>query len=174
MSHADRPYLTRPLAGVDQAVGEGQARRPVELLDQLRERLDRLDPNHPSASQRNSDLDQAQPWEGQAGIPDRSSRQKASQDARPGGQPDDHGAGEPQAAGQPGRPAADNPAAVRNPAAGNTVAGNTVAGNTGNDLAADGQYRAVEWHRAGTGERYRPWFADEPGAPWFAEPGFTE
>lgn len=165
MSHADRPYLTRPLAGVDQAVGEDGARRPVELLDQLRERLDRLDPNHPSASQRTSDLDQAQPREVQAGSPDRSSRQKESADASPGEQPNDHGAGEPQAVRESGRPAAaDNSAA----------ADNRIADNMGTDLAPDGQYRVMESHRTGTGERYRPWFADEPGTPWFAEPGFTE
>lgn len=156
MSHADRPYITRSLAGVDQALGEGRARPPVELLDQLRERLDRLDPNHPSASEPAGDLDRAQAQEVQASRPDRSSLRKESADASCDEQPGDQGASEPPSAGEPGQP---SPAA---------------ADGAVNGSAADGEYRVVEAGRVAAGGPHRPWFADDPGAPWFVEPWFVE
>lgn len=135
MSHADRPYVTRPLAGVDQALGEGRARQPGELLEALRERLDRLDLNHPSATR---------PESAQDSRPDRVSLRKEGTDESPGDQPVDPAASELPAVRQAGQPAA---------------------------AAADGGYHVVEARRADGGERYRPWFADEPGAPWFIGEG---
>jgi hypothetical protein len=40
--------------------------------------------------------------------------------------------------------------------------------------SADGQYRVADTRRPDQGERYRPWFADEPGAPWFVDEGLAE
>lgn len=161
MSHADRPYLTRPLAGVDQALGEGGARPPVELLDQLRERLAGLDANHPSASPRSLDQDVANdqaadqaaapPERVQAPRPDGPSLRKEGSDRSSEHQPGDRGAGEPPAVRQAGQ---SPPAA---------------ADGAVDSLAADGQYRVAEAGGAAKGERYRPWFADEPGPPWFVE-----
>lgn len=159
MSHADRPYLTRPLAGVDQALGEGGARPPVELLDRLRERLARLDPNHPSASPESPDrdvaddraADQAAAPREQAQVPrpDRPPLPKEGSDRSREHQHGDQGAGEPPAVRQAGQPP---------PAA---------ADGAVDSLAADGQYRVAEAGGAAKGERYRPWFADEAGTPWF-------
>lgn len=173
MSHADRPF-TRPLAGVDQALGEGRARQPVELLDQLRERLDRLEQNHPSASPRSTvepraaaecerpDQDAAAARVGdqavagesaQASRPDLSSRPKDRTDASSGDRPGDQVAGEPPAVRQPGQP----PAAVDGVASG----------------AADaGRHGMAEAGLTAKGEPYRPWFADGPEAPWFVDPWF--
>ena|SRR5215472_19158112 len=161
MSRADRPYLTRPLAGVDQALGEGAARPPVELLDQLRERLARLDANHPSASPRSPDRDVADdraadqaaaPREhARAPRPDGPPLRKEGSDRSREHQPGDQGAGEPPAVREDGQPAP------------------TAAGDAVDSLAADGQYRVAEAGGAAKGERYRPWFAGEPGTPWFVE-----
>ncbi len=183
MSQADRPYLTRPLAGVDQALGEGRARQPVELLDQLRERLDRLDPNHPSASPRSTGWDEAPgrdatpdqdvaadpaadqaagPGEsGQDSRPDHPSLRKAGADRSREDQPGDQGAGGSPAIRHAGQPA---------PAG---------ADGAVNGLGADGQSRVAGdrvGEAAGTdkGERYLPWFAGESGTPWFFEQGFVE
>jgi len=154
MSHADRPYPARQLAGVDQALGEGRARRPVELLDQLRERLDRLDANHPSASQHPGELDQAQAENVQVSRPECSSQRKEGSGDSRGEKLNDHGAGDPQAVSQAGHPIVDD---------------NAVASLATNDL-----HRVADARRGEAGERYRPWFADEPGTPWFAEQWFTE
>jgi hypothetical protein len=165
MSHADRPYLTRPLAGVDQALGEGRARPPVELLDVLRERLDRLDPNHPSASQASADTDEAP---GRDATDDRDvtadqvvshaaargENGRVSRGDQRGDRPGDRGVGEPPVVRQAGLPAA---------------ADSAVDGQ-----AAEPQVRAVDARRADKGERYRPWFAHEPGTPWFVEQEFIE
>src|SRR5215472_1456741 len=174
MSHADRPF-TRPLAGVDQALGEGRAREPVELLDQLRERLGRLDRNHPSASQGSADeqrapADDAPPDQdaaadrpagqaaaegesAQASRPDRSSLLKDGTDVSRDGQPGDQGAGEPPAVRQPGQPTG----AVDGLASG---------------VTHDGHHRVVGL--TSKREPYRPWFADGPDAPWFVDPWFVE
>jgi len=176
MSHADRPF-TRPLAGVDQALGEGGARQPVELLDQLRERLDRLDRNHPSASRGSADeqrapADEATPGHdaaadraaGQAAgagqsaqdsRPDRSSLRKDGTDASRDEQPGDQRAGEPPAVRQPGQP----PAAFDGLASG---------------VADDGHHHLGQAGLTTKGEPYRPWFADGPEAPWFVDPWFVE
>ena len=176
MSHADRPF-TRPLAGVDQALGEGRARQPSELLDQLRERLDRLDRSHPSAGQGPADRpedrsDEASPDQdpaaalaadqaaaagdsAQVSRPDRSSLPKDRTEASSDDQPGDQGAGEPRAVRQPGRP----PAAVDGVASG---------------LADDGHGRVAGASLTSKGEPYRPWFADGPDAPWFVDPWFFE
>jgi hypothetical protein len=156
MSQTDRSYLTRRLAGVDQALGEGSARRPVELLDQLRERLDRLDSNHPSANPVSADLDDAEA--AQDSDPDCHSVRKEGADHSPGDQAGDEEAGQPPADPQPGQPvqpaaAVDGVAAV---------------------LADDGDYGMVETRLMANSEPYRPWFAGEPDAPWFVDPWFAE
>jgi len=51
MGSVDWQDPSRRLAGVDQALAGGGPRPPGELLGQLRERLGRLEPNHPSAYQ---------------------------------------------------------------------------------------------------------------------------
>jgi hypothetical protein len=175
MSHPDRPF-TRPLAGVDQALGEGRARQPVELLDQLRERLDRLDQNHPSSGPRSTDRHEvrgqdATPDQGasadlaadqaaaagqsqQASRPERSSLRKEGASPSRDDQPGDQGAGEPPPVSRPGQPAA--------------------ADSVASGMADDGQYRVVQTGRTADGEPYRPWFADEPGSPWFVDPWFVE
>ncbi len=161
MPPADRPRLTRPLAGVDQALGEGRAREPTELLDQLRERLDRLNPNHPSARPSEAPVspveetasvrETASPAE-EAARPAESARdlrpkspslRKETADQSSGSGPVDRDAGASPTAEQAGEPA-------------------TLA-------SAQDQYRVVDISRAGQGERYRPWFTDDPGAPWFIE-----
>lgn len=163
MSHADRPYLTRPLAGVDQAcvdqacvdqaLGDGRARPPVELLDRLRERLDRLDPIHPSASRRQEAV---APETGDVGVEAASVEDAA--EARDDAE---------SSAGQESRDqsrydrglSADQPAA--SPADGFSLADGS---------PVDGEFRTVDVVRADKGERYRPWFAaDEPATPWFFE-----
>lgn len=139
MSHADRPYVTRPLAGVDHALGDGRARQPGELLEALRERLGRLDQNHPSATRPESAQGSRQEST-QDSPPDRVSLRKEGTGGSSGDQPVDPAGSELPAVRQAGRPAA---------------------------AAADGGYHVIEARRADGGERYRPWFADEPGTPWF-------
>lgn len=176
MSHADRPF-TRPLAGVDQALSEGRARQPVELLDQLRERLDRLDQNHPSASPRSTDRHEARsedaapdhdtaadPATGEAATEgesarisraDRSSPNEEGADGPPDDQPGDQGAGQPAVARQAERPEA---------------AADGVAGG----VADDGHYGVIKSGLTAKGEPYRPWFADGADTPWFVDPWFAE
>jgi hypothetical protein len=152
MSHIDRPF-TRPLAGVDQALGEGRARPPAELLDQLRERLDRLDPIHPSASRR---PEAAAPRRPEAAAPgetgDVGVEAEAGEVAEPGEESRDQS---PQNRDL----SADQPAA--SPADGFSSA---------DGPATDSEFRTVDVVRSDKGERYRPWFAaDESATPWFAE-----
>ena len=154
MPPADRPYRTRPLAGVDQALGDGRAREPTELLDRLRERLDRLDPNHPSASpveepgstveEPGSTEEAASPAESAGeSRPNGPSLRKEGADQSSGSRPVDQDAGAGPALDQAGEPASPPP--------------------------ARDQGGVVDIGLVGKGERYRPWFADEPGAPWFIE-----
>jgi len=169
MSQAERPYLTRRLAGVDQALGEGRARQPVELLDQLRERLERLDPSHPSANPGFADLDEAQGREAAAepaeaeqdSDPDRPSMRKEGPDSSP-----DDQAGDQAGDQSPGQPAADR-------RAGEPLASAVVDG-AATGVADGGNYQMVQIDRMGKGEPYRPWFAGEPDAPWFVDPWFIE
>lgn len=176
MRPIDRPDLTRRLTGVDHALADGSARRPGDLLDQLRERLDRLDPSHPSATR------QAEPGE----LTDRGELAEPGGVAEPGGATDSGGAAEPgfpdsrrdegvrahrESGRQPERgghgdsgegstgPRADQPAAA--PAGGSAVGA----------PVADSEFRTIDVARAETRERYRPWFAadDERGTPWFIE-----
>lgn len=170
MSHADRPYLTRPLAGVDQALGDGRARPPVELLDRLRERLDRLDPIHPSASRR---PEAAAPGK----APDVGAETESGEDAAEAGEVAESGDDAGSPAGRESRDrlghdrdlSADQPAA---PADGFSPADGPAADgfSSAEGPAADSEFRTVDVVRADKGERYRPWFAaDEPATPWFVE-----
>lgn len=166
MSHADRPYLTRPLAGVDQALGEGRARPPVELLDRLRERLDRLDPNHPSASRR---PEAAAPEKaGDLGVEAESEEGAESQesqrgDGAPARQESRNHLRQDRVGAQDGDERSDDTGADQ-PAA------SPADGWSASGSAADGEFRTVDVVRVDKGERYRPWFAtDEPATPWFIE-----
>ncbi len=193
MRPADRPSQARRLAGVDQALGEGQAREPADLLDQLRERLDRLATNHPSARR-----DQIRPTErpdAPAERPKRGADRREDTAAPPGeGRPGEGrpgvgrpgvgrlGVGRPAEAAGPAR--SDDPGGQgqgepggEEPAFGDAPAGHPGAqfgpgapGGLPQAPAADGRPGQHGLGRAGTDEPYRPWFAaDESGEPWFIE-----
>jgi hypothetical protein len=151
---------SRRLTGVDQALGDGDARRPAELFDQLRERLSRLEPNHPSAYQPESAGAQvkvdsgnpadppAQPLEeaGELEAGDRLADEEVdlNQEAR-ASEPERAAAGQERGEGWL-TPGADAPG----------------LGEVSSDLLDAG--------RADRGDPYQPWFmSGELGAPWFAE-----
>jgi hypothetical protein len=168
MSHIDRPF-TRPLAGVDQALGEGHARPPVELLDQLRERLDRLDPIHPSAPRRPEAAAPGETGDSEVAAESVEVAESGEDAGSPGGQESrdqsrqnrDLKADQPEALPADGYSSADGSPADDSPARGYSSAGGP---------ATDGEFRTVDVVRADKGERYRPWFtADEPATPWFVE-----
>jgi len=144
MQSADRPHQARRLTGVDQALGNGGARRPAELLGQLRERLDQLAANHPSAVAEGSEPSAGEP------PPEAGETLQIAKDPEIGAPPDDH-----EEVDAP--PGSDEPQRQeRNsvPSAGGLPA--DVAGLPGPD------------GRPGQGEPYRPWFAaDESADPWF-------
>ncbi|HXS63587.1 MAG TPA: hypothetical protein VN767_11975 [Streptosporangiaceae bacterium] len=182
MSSMDSPHRQRPLAGVDQALGEGHARQPTELLDQLRERLSRLDANHPSAP----------PWQADRTVtdPDLNDEPNADDKAEPAASPDE----------SPGQDVLQDVAAdahrQRRPEA-DRHAGREDSGGSTADTAKNSGSLAEEtsrgwsddnsessnapdqarfeahpgWERRPVyGDPYRPWFAaDEPITPWFAE-----
>src|SRR5579859_2425641 len=128
---ADRPYRTRPLAGVDQALAEGHAREPAELLDQLRERLDRLPQDHPSARP----LADASPEDATEYRSGSSSLPKNGADRSSGGS-DNQGAGQPPAADRASEPATTAPA-------------------ESTATPPEDQYRVIDIGRPGPGEPYR-------------------
>jgi hypothetical protein len=188
MSAMDVPRRQRPLAGVDQALGEGSARQPTELLDQLRERLARLDSNHPSASRRPAD--QADPGvetsaveEVKAGSEVKAdSEVKAGNEAQTGDKADsatatadrpearrnaDQTGGDDRTGGDgAGDPADPGPSAAE-PTRAWSDGGSPDAHLPGNGPLDAGQDRLK---RAGSADPYRPWFAtDESVTPWFAE-----
>jgi len=187
----DSPGRPRPLAGVDQALGEGRARQPTELLDQLRERLTRLDPSHPSASPR--------PADSTAGVADdecgndelsAAGAATADREADPATAPADlTGPDESRAADRPasdasressdrrnaGRPDSER---ARDESSGRPAdAGPSGATSSQDAVTADGGPASAApelgpgWHRdPGIGDPYRPWFAgDDSLTPWFAE-----
>lgn len=159
MSHIDRPF-TRPLAGVDQALGEGHARPPVELLDQLRERLDRLDPIHPSASRR---PEATAPGEtGDVGV-----EAETGEVAEAGEDAQDSQRGDGPPSGQESR---DQLRQNRDLKADQPEASPSYGYSSADGPATDGEFRTVDVVRSDKGERYRPWFAaDESATPWFVE-----
>lgn len=134
-----------------------RAREPSELLKQLRERLDRLPGNHPSALIRQPDRrpagEQAVGPESGDGL--ESGRPQGDSACPPGDEP---GAEPEQAEAAeevaPGRTDTDREGTGGGPA----DSGADLDALTGVRLAAEG---------------YRPWFmSDGIGAPWFAtEPG---
>ncbi len=182
MAPIDQPSPARRLAGVDQALGDGAARSPSELLDQLRERLARLDVNHPSA------------WDGRR--PEERAETRA--DAVPDSQ---ESSGKRSSNAPDERPAADGADAVQpasrrqmGPDGGVSQVGDPGSGGGGSGAemgSADGGVADEESGspsaassadesgadangviQAGrrTGEPYRPWFAaGEPGEPWFLD-----
>jgi hypothetical protein len=168
MHHADRPYQAPRLVGVDQALGDGGAREPTDLLNQLRERLDNLAANHPSAH------------------PDRS--QPAEADEQPQGNvadlPEDSGSGETESwrrRDEPHGPERREQSHVPEQGDAGVLAkpfGDVPVGNGASsppESALDGHYAQFDRARAhglfpAQGEPYRPWFAaEESGEPWFVE-----
>lgn len=150
MRSMEWPDRSRRLAGVDQALGDGQARAPAELLDQLRERLGRLEPGHPS-----------------------STRQSPADRVSPGDvSPDDVSPGAPEL---PELADQSRQAAESDGFGGAGVLGE-VSGDFG-DFGPGGVPGglstgpgALDAGRAGRGDPYRPWFmAGDSGPPWFAE-----
>jgi hypothetical protein len=147
MCSADWSDRSRRLAGVDQALGDGRARPPGELLDQLRERLGRLELNHPSA------------------YP-----QRAHAAARDAGEPDGFPDAEDSHLGE----LTDESQIAAEAGSGVTgaIADTDVAdwGSAGAEAGRAGDRPLLSPGRPGHGDPYRPWFMDgEPGTPWFAE-----
>jgi hypothetical protein len=171
----DSPGSPRRLAGVDQAFGDGVARPPRELLDQLRERLGRLDAAHPSADPDRS-ADQPSTYEtheadasgevadvGEAEVLDEASGVVAASEvgdqiagtARP---PDG-------TAGSGGRrgPADGDGGGDGGSRSGGGDGGSRSGGGDGGDRVLDGGATPGP-------SPYRPWFmSGEPGSPWFIE-----
>lgn len=190
MNSMDSPHRQRPLAGVDQALGEGRARQPTELLDQLRERLARLDSNHPSASRRSADHpdggdsdigvepevtvsgenDRAQAdavreigeQESGAGTPDRPRESPDGQDADHRGRPDAERGSDLAGDGDPGGGPGDATDADPAPAESGEPARSWSDGAaTSGDGTGQGPYDA------GSGWPRRPG-SGEAYRPWFA------
>jgi hypothetical protein len=159
MRAMESSYLSKRLAGVDQALEDGSARSPGELLDALRERLERLEPNHPSAYG-------PRPAEAQveAAAPDQdvaAGAEDVPDDARPPRDTPDDGqvtdGGQPDSAAQP---------AEAEPEGGGWHQAQGGAGGVGRSEAGFEAGTGL----IGQGDPYRPWFVDgEPGTPWFAE-----
>jgi hypothetical protein len=179
MGSMDSPRRQRPLAGVDQALGEGRAREPTELLDQLRERLTRLDSGHPSASPRPADSTSGVADE-ESGTDKVNANGAASADAAPntGGAVNADAA--PNADRPDSEPARDKADSERAPA--ENSGGPTDASPSGDSWSQDAATAdsgpasspaelSPGWQRnPRTGEPYRPWFAgDDSITPWFAE-----
>jgi hypothetical protein len=174
MSSMDSPHRQRPLAGVDQALGEGGARQPTELLDQLRERLTRLDSNHPSARP----PDHSEMDVGTATNAVDQAESIISPD-EPAGQDDVQEAGplerSPADQDRRGQETADRDPARTSAGGVNSGDGSSQAGPENISESASepdpGQFEADPgWgRRLAAGDPYRPWFAgDEPVTPWFA------
>ena len=142
MQSADRPYHARRLAGVDQALGDGFAREPAELLDQLRDRLDLLAANHPSAAADSGELSEDEL------PPETDGSMQIIENPEISGPPDDPvEIDEVSRSDQPGRP--------------EPIAAEHAGGVPGDIVSLHGIDRAGE-------QPYRPWFAaDESGDPWF-------
>jgi hypothetical protein len=172
---------SRRLAGVDQAFGDGAARPPRELLDQLRERLGRLDSAHPSAD------------------PDRSAEREMAADRREAGEAgeaheadetygddgsDSVGAAETveatetigaaETADVAGRGDANGAASADDSRSGAGVGrgddqpGGPESGSHSGDSEAG--YRVLDSGGTPRASPYRPWFmVGEPGSPWFIE-----
>ena len=173
MHEADRPYQARRLAGVDQALGDGRAREPADLLNQLRERLDSLAANHPSAQR-----DRGEPASREPAPTDPASGEPFSgESAQPDGQPEGS-AGPLDESGSEdtgSRPHRDEP---RGPERGDAEAfpkavGEAPVGPGANlppESVFDSNYAPFGGDRTPKGEPYRPWFAaDETADPWFVE-----
>ena len=180
MSSMDSPRRQRPLAGVDQALGEGRARQPGELLDQLRERLANLDQNHPSAERWPADSTSSSDNEAtaepfappeQPAVPAEVAARADTTRDRPDPDPD---SGRPDAGPTADQPSGEQPAASADasPAAGESVqdrSGNAPAADRGRELGQS-EIGPDRGRSPGSGDPYRPWFAsDEPITPWFAE-----
>jgi hypothetical protein len=126
---------------------DGGPRRPAELLDQLRERLDRLPGNHPSA--RRESAERREPG-------------SAEEEIRPADADEQAGAKEPADASEPA-----------GEAKGLELDG---AGYPGHEVVGPSGQLDPGWLEpglpGGAADQYRPWFmSPDPGAPWFAEPG---
>jgi hypothetical protein len=194
MTGMDVPRRQRPLAGVDQALGEGSARQPAELLDQLRERLARLDSNHPSASRRPADHGDAG-VEAEAGDEVSAAAEtsavdeakaggaiKADGEVKTDGQVKTDGeadsamarADRPESRRDADRTGGDDPGEATDPgpSAGEPSRAWSDGSSAGADRPGHGPSDAgpARPRRAGSADPYRPWFAtDESVAPWFAE-----
>lgn len=179
----DLPRRQRPLAGVDQALGDGHARQPTELLEQLRDRLARLDSNHPSADRWPSDHADASAEpetsaieeigavnEAKAGSEVRAEREievggEAESDAMP--------AGRPGARPDSDRIGRDDPSETSDPG---SSGDSSRAWSEGDSVGVSGSDHGPlgtgpGWpNRPRSADPYRPWFATgESSEPWFAE-----
>lgn len=183
----DSPHRQRPLAGVDQALGEGGARQPTELLGQLRDRLARLDENHPSATRGPADSRELAA-SGEAAAPEEAAASEAAvmQDRPTPGPGSGREASEGRTAGRPDRPARADSGHDGGQASGDQPAGATDssprssestrawtddAAAAGTDPGPGQSEASPTWERRpASGDPYRPWFAaDDPTTPWFAE-----
>src|ERR1022692_586538 len=155
-----------PHAGYPDVPGRSpdRGRDPAELLDQLRERLDRLPPSHPSARtrspDRSSDLASRDTW-------------PAGRDARPSVSGRDPEPDE-RSAERDGRGDAEPDASETEPDGGGDAGGqNSRGADRGHsDQRSDHADGGSGWLAPGqarSGAPYRPWFTDAgPGEPWFA------
>lgn len=157
----------RPLGDV-----VGGPRRPAELLDQFRQRLDRLAGNHPSSSreparerERGGDSPGAQDGPGQradpGGLDGPAGAESASDGAELAGEVRGRADGEAVSNGDESASLGAGDEWWSGEGADHTGDGGT--GLPGGPLGLEG----------GAAEGYLPWFmAPEDGAPWFAaEPG---
>jgi len=170
----DLPHRQRPLAGVDQALGEGGARPPTELLEHLRERLARLDASHPSASRWPAD-------QADAGVEHETSvvyevttgkEAQAGNEVEPIAAP----ASQPQTRPDSGQRGSEDPGeitgqtTVDGPSHSPLDPGPAGSADEVSDVGQVGGTGADWRRRPGSGDPYRPWFAaDESVTPWFAE-----
>jgi hypothetical protein len=138
-------------------------RRPAELLDQLRERLDRLADNHPSARRESAGRREQGLAEEEIGLAGNSEFADAGEPADAGEFAD---AGE--LAGE-----ANSPELERTGYPGQEIGGRPGWLEPG---WTEPGWLEPGWLEpglpGGAADQYRPWFmSPEEGAPWFAEPG---
>lgn len=152
MTRAQPPIDHRPL-------GDGRAREPAELLDQLRERLDRLAANHPSAPRETAGLDPAgeQDWREQ---PEQAEQPESA--AEPEERPEADGPEQRVDGAAPD--GAQAPAGGQDALRADSPAQAGPAGGQGGGARLD-----LNLGQQGQGDAYRPWFMTGDSAePWFA------
>jgi hypothetical protein len=174
MSSVEWSERSRRLAGVDQALLDGRARPPGELLDQLRERLGRLEPNHPSAYPRLADSP-GSPEPGGGERPESSDLVEAGEESERlvrGEAASEREAGDARGGGSSSGFGLDSGFGSGLGAGSGAGSGDVdEMGSSGSGGLGDGQGLLDGGPvRPGHGDPYQPWFmSGELGAPWFAE-----